>query len=214
MEKPEAQSRSASRGVTARAAALIAETVEAEGVLLVHDRRLASATALVAGEPIAGSWWSHPLANVIYDALESLEGRFVTCKLVARKLTLIAPRLWPDLAAIGRARQDWQLAGLSAGELALLDRVGTSAGQIRLDQRDLRAAGRRLEERLLVYADQVHTSAGHHVKVLGSWTGWLALRGIEHLPEPAVSTERFEEITRRLSPTRHLLPWPAGSGRA
>lgn len=51
------------------AVAVITEKVEAEGLLLVHDQRLPSVTALICAEPVFGSWWSHPLANVIYNAL-------------------------------------------------------------------------------------------------------------------------------------------------
>jgi ankyrin repeat protein len=38
-------------------------------VLLEHDRELPSVTSIVAGEPISGSWWGHPLGHAIYDLL-------------------------------------------------------------------------------------------------------------------------------------------------
>jgi hypothetical protein len=194
-----------------RAAELITDLVETEGLALVHDQRLPSATALVAGGPVPGSWWSHPLANVIYDALESLEGRLALCKLVSRKLTLVAPRLWPDLAAVGSGRLDWQLGGLSGAETALLAEVDAAAGPVALDRKDLRAAGRRLEERLLVAAHDVHTDAGHHVKVLTSWHHWCEEREVGgSLPPAEAAMRRFEEIAARWSPSRRLLPWPAG----
>jgi hypothetical protein len=198
----------------ARAAALVTELVDTEGLALVHDQRLPSATAAIAGEPIAGSWWSHQLANVIYGALESLDDRFATCKLVARKLTLVAPRLWPDLAAIGSAGLDWQCDGLSPAELDLLARASSAAGAVPLDQPGLRAAGRRLEERLLVAAHDVHTDAGHHLKVVQSWSHWQHQRAVEGpLPDTGEAMARIERIVHRWQAGRRVLPWPEGPDR-
>jgi hypothetical protein len=42
------------------------------GVLPKTDARLPSALAILAVEPVAGSWWSHPRAHEIFRALESL----------------------------------------------------------------------------------------------------------------------------------------------
>ena len=50
-------------------AALVLDAVERYGVLLVHDGALDCVTSLVTGGPVAGSWWSHPRANEIYNAL-------------------------------------------------------------------------------------------------------------------------------------------------
>jgi hypothetical protein len=49
--------------------------VDRRGVLLLHDRQLPSVTALVVGEPVAGSWWSHPQAHAIFAAVTALEDR-------------------------------------------------------------------------------------------------------------------------------------------
>ncbi len=193
------------------AASLIAEAVEAEGLLLVHDQMLPSATALIAGEPILGSWWSHPLANLIYNALGVIEDRYATCKLIRHKLTLVAPRLWPDLASIGESKLAWQLDGLSTFELALLDRIESASNPVPLDRPELRSAGRRLEERLLAPGEEIHTEAGHHLKALLTWRAWMESRGVEETtpprPEPAMA--RFEQIVEEWRPGRHLLPWPA-----
>jgi hypothetical protein len=191
------------------AVAMITETVEAEGLLLVHDQWLPSVTGLISGGPVSGSWWSHPLANVIYNALGALETRFATCKLVSKKLTLIAPRLWSDLAAVGQSRQEWQLEGLSPGESSLLDRVDSSLAAVLLDQPPLRSAGRRLEERLLVVGDEVHTDSGHHLKGLLSWGVWMRDRDLDRpLPDPETSMASFEQIVGEWDPGRRLLPWP------
>ena len=47
--------------------------LDREGILLQHDQVLPSASAIVAGEPVRGSWWAHPMAHPIYDALNALE---------------------------------------------------------------------------------------------------------------------------------------------
>ncbi len=191
------------------AVALITERAEAEGLLLIHDRSLPSVTSLVCGEPVAGSWWSHPLANVIYNALEELDGRFATCKLVSKKLTLVAPRLWPDLAAVGRSREAWQMDGLSMDELDLLDRVGASSVPVLIDQPSLRSAGRHLEERLLVFGEEIHSDTGRHLKAILSWDVWGQERGVDPLSaDSETARARFEQIVSEWDPGRSLLPWP------
>jgi hypothetical protein len=156
-----------------------------------------------------GSWWTHPQAGVIYNALESLGDRLATVKLVAGKLTLVAPRLWPDVVAVGSARSSWQLEGLASDDVALLDRVGSARDPVLLDQPNLRAGGGRLEERLLVAAEQVHTDEGKHLKAITSWQNWAATHGVESpLPSGDSSQRRFEAIVERWDPTAlSLLPW-------
>lgn len=196
----------------ADAATMIIESVETEGLLLVHDKVLPSVTALIAGAPVRGSWWSHPLANLMYTALGAVEGQVATCKLVGKKLTLVAPRLWPGLGSVGGSKQAWQLDGLPQAAMDLLDRVESSSLPVVLDLPEFRAAGRLLEERLLASGDEVHTDAGHHLKALVSWSRWMKDRGVSSpLPKPESAMTRFEEIVERWAPNRQLLPWP---GRA
>ena len=33
------------------------------GLLMVSDRAFPSVSGLIAGEPVKGSWWSHPLCS-------------------------------------------------------------------------------------------------------------------------------------------------------
>lgn len=187
----------------------IAAAVESSGLLLVHDQRLPSATALVAGEPVLGSWWSHVEANTIYNALEALEDRIATIKLVSGKLTLIAPRLWPDLVAIGSAGLPWQLDRLSAEEVALFVRVEAASDPVLLDTPDLRTAGKRLEQRLLAIGETVHTDEGHHLKALRSWDAWADERAVASpFPESSEAMARFESIVEGWeSQADSLLPW-------
>lgn len=193
----------------AAAAAPIIRTVDREGLLLVHDQVLPSVTALIAGEPVAGSWWAHPSANLIYNALGTIEDRVASCLMVGKKVTLVAPRLWADLVAVGSSRQPWQLDRLSEHAKSLLDRVESSSNPVMADTTESRVAGKRLEERLLISGDEVHTDTGRHVKVLTSWTRWRKDRGVTgRLPSAQTAVARFEEVVRRWQPRRWVLPWP------
>ena len=87
---------------------------------------------------------------------------------MAGKLTLVVPRLWPNLMAVGSARSSWQLDGLSDQIHALLTEVEASPSPLVINRDDLRSAARVLEERLLVASEEVHSEAGHHLKALTS----------------------------------------------
>ena len=56
----------------------------------------------IAGEAIAGNWWSHPRANEIYGVLSQVceSEQVLLCRLVDGKLTLVHRRLWPALARL------------------------------------------------------------------------------------------------------------------
>lgn len=191
------------------AAVIIADAVEAKGLLVVHDQRLPSVTALIAGEPVMGSWWSHPDASTIYNALNALQDRYATVKLVAGKQTLVAPRLWPDLVAIGSARQRWQIDGLLDEDATLQDQIESATHPVLLDHPDLRAAGKRLEQRLLVAGEEIHTEEGRHLKALTSWPVWAREHGVaEPIPAPRAAMARFESIVEQWGPgSVSLLPW-------
>ena len=110
----------------AELAARLLAWVDDRGVVLVHDRSFPSATSFVVGEPVSGSWWAHPAANRLFDAIERLERELATVKLVAGKETLVARRLWPALAAVGAGRERWQVERLDDGARAWLARVDAS----------------------------------------------------------------------------------------
>jgi len=61
----------ASPNVERQAAAVLRE-LERHGVLLETDARLPSLVALVAGGPVRGSWWGHPLGHTIFATGEIL----------------------------------------------------------------------------------------------------------------------------------------------
>ncbi|HUR27834.1 MAG TPA: hypothetical protein VM509_06590 [Planctomycetota bacterium] len=89
-----------------RLEALVAR-LEEEGLLLLADAKWPSVASLVAGEPIRGSWWSHPRGKEIFRRQRELEAHedVLVVKLVDRKLTFVHRRLWPALLAVARARR-------------------------------------------------------------------------------------------------------------
>ncbi len=80
--------------------------VEQNGVVLASAKGpVPSVAEAIAGEPIVGSWWSHPRAQVIFEALSSIDDADdIRCfKLIDHKVTFVHRRLWPALAALAKA---------------------------------------------------------------------------------------------------------------
>jgi hypothetical protein len=151
------------------------QVLEQRGLLLLQDMRLPNLVGLIAGEAVQGSWWGHPQGSAIYRAGEKLgEHRDVTtAKLISTKVTFIHSRLWPQLIAIGRAREPWQMRGLGDEALALLTRVQAEDA--------VRASGKtakQLELRLLVASQGVHTESGRHALDLLSWDVFARKRAL------------------------------------
>ncbi len=156
-------------------------TLKSAGVLLLSDKLLPSVTTIVAGEPVPGSWWSHPRSHQIYAVATRLGDceDVTTVKLVLGKVTFVHRRLWPALLVVARSRGAWQCDGLSSKAESLLAEVDNE-GQIRMDEWSRgksdaaawRRAGGELEKRLLVHGFEVHTERGAHTKALESWESW------------------------------------------
>jgi hypothetical protein len=127
----------------------ILRAVNDHGVMLVYDRVLPCVTRLVIGEPIAGSWWSHPMAKSIYNALGEFEDSVKTVKLVGAKDTLVAERLWADLVQAGMAPTHAQLAGLDDEASSLLRQIKTVTEPVIVDK-TVRDHAKVLAARLLV----------------------------------------------------------------
>ena len=82
------------------------EFVEQHGVVLASARGpVPSVAEAIAGEPIVGSWWSHPKADAIFDALSAIDDsdEIRSFKLIDHKITFVHRRLWPALARLARA---------------------------------------------------------------------------------------------------------------
>ena len=74
--------------------------VRREGMVLQSARGpLPNLAEWIAGEPIRGSWWSHPASHEIFASIQQVRESpaVVATRLVNGKVTLIHRRLWPAL---------------------------------------------------------------------------------------------------------------------
>ena len=163
----------------------ILHTLEVNGFLLESDPKLPSVCSMITGSPLRSSWWSHPLAQIIFQVNEKLEDHedILIAKLISRKVTFIHRKLWSELATIGSARERWQLVNLSAGARSLLKQVDSSGALTtaetiwpRKTEMKLGDAARELERRLLVIGAQFHSESGAHEKRLETWDHWMRRR--------------------------------------
>ncbi len=190
------------------------------GFLLESDPRLPSVCASITGESLKSSWWSHPMAQVIFDVNEQLEDHqdIVITKLVAGKVTFVHRSTWPHLTSIGTSRENWQMSKLSVSArrlLALVDERGSvitnelpPLGRGKLTVGDVT---RELERKLLILAVQVHTAKGAHAKALETWDHWVARKGfqIPIIPsDKAKQTleDRLLKLNRKFAAAAKL-PW-------
>lgn len=190
------------------------------GVLLETDAHLPSVASLIAGEPVSGSWWSHPSAEKIYVTLGGLADHrdIMFTKLLSGKVTLVHRKLWPEIFAIGTARAPWQMKGLSKSARDLLKMIDAQ-GSVRTDQIDWPKpaaakpgeAARELEKKLLLHAGQFHTETGAHAKLLESWEAWAKKVGLlVPTMELEKAMQKMEERVRKLNhqfEAKARLPW-------
>lgn len=191
-------------------AARVVEKLEALGLLLLQDPKRPSVATLIAGEPIRGSWWGHPVGGRIFHALGELEDRddVLFCRLVAQKVTLVHGRLVPALCAVGAARESWQTRGLSGAARSLLERVDAENAV-----RASGAAAKELELRLLCAGQSVHTESGKHVTELASFEHLARARKLGRLPPVAHAKAELETAASALEDPPPL-PWLASVKRA
>jgi hypothetical protein len=74
--------------------------VKQQGVVLVSARGpVPRLTEVIAGEPIAGSWWAHSKSHEIFRVLQILSNSpdILVCRLVCGHVTWVHRRLWPAL---------------------------------------------------------------------------------------------------------------------
>ncbi len=191
------------------------------GLLLVSDADLPSVAGLVAGEPVRGSWWSHPRSHEIFAVSEALSHHpdVLVAKLLAGKVTFIHRKLWPAFLAVALPGSTWQMRALPAAARTLLRRV-TRQGSVELapaakgESRSTlpqREAARALERRLLVHSREVHTESGSHARILESWQHWMKRMEV---PRPDMTMEAgmsvLEQAVVSLSSAQPFdirLPW-------
>ena len=98
--------------------------IRKHGVVLESARGpVPSLAEVVAGEPVRGSWWSHPKSHEIFAMTRAVRDSddVLVCRLINGKITLVHRRLWPALVrAAGR---------LPTGRLARVREVHASSGR-------------------------------------------------------------------------------------
>ena len=194
--------------------------LEKFGLLLLSDSSLPNVAALVAGEKVSGSWWSHKAAQRIFTISETLEDHsdVLILKLVSNKVTFVHRELWGRIYSIGVAREDWQVSKLSPVAKQLLkaldnqgllqtNKLGKEFGPKPAE------TARELESRLLVHANQIHTESGAHAKVIETWPTWAErarFRG--KASNPASARQFLEQRLTQMNEEfggKGKLPWPA-----
>jgi hypothetical protein len=199
-----------------RQAAAVLRELDRYGLLLETDAQLPSLVAVVAGGPIRGSWWGHPLGHTIFATGEMLfhNRDVLLAKLVSGKATWIHRRLWPALLAAALSREAWQTRGLSAQARTLLADVEREG--------EARATGpvaRELEVRLLARGEQAHTASGRHAKVLESWPKWAGRVRVAPSSSSAEGRRQLDETLDALNVRfsgKGRMPWqprPSPGGR-
>jgi len=83
--------------------------IRKHGVVLEPARGpVPSLAEVVAGEPVRGSWWSHPKSHEIFAVTRTVRDSddVLVCRLINGKITFVHRRLWPALVrAAGRLRR-------------------------------------------------------------------------------------------------------------
>jgi hypothetical protein len=121
--------------------------VRRHGVLLQSAKGpVPNLAELLVGEPIRGSWWSHPGSHEIFAVINRARDSraVVATRLLGGKVTLIHRRLWPALVAVAH--------DLPSGSLDALHEEHTPSGAHRTTTEpfpdwvppDVLAEGRRL----------------------------------------------------------------------
>jgi hypothetical protein len=131
------------------------------GLLLLNDPALPNLCRLVAGERVRGSWWAHPRAQEIFQVYDALEDHadVLILKLISGKVTYIHRTLWPQIVAVARAREPWQMNGLSPAARKLMVAVDKAPVE---PSREKTAPASELDARMLVFSAQFHGESGAH----------------------------------------------------
>jgi hypothetical protein len=169
------------------------------GLLLLQDKSLPSIATAIAGEPIRGSWWSHPKSQEIFDCLQSLED-VLTTRLVDGKVTYIDDRLRDAFLTVATSAEPWQTRGLTPAARALLAKVRRGG-----DVQATGAAARELQQRLLADAIEVHTESGKHETRLRAWPAPAKAMSV------ADAKRAIEEAVVAMGGKVKMLPWSAAT---
>ena len=202
---------------------IILTALQEFGLLLESDKNLPSVTRLVAGEVVSGSWWQHPKSQQIFCTLQELDDHadVLITKLISGKVTFVHRDLWPAVLAVARAREPWQVNGLSPGGKTLLEMIDQKRSLLTnalewpssLKSQKPGDVVRELEKRLLIYTEEFHTQTGAHAKKLQSWDEWRRHSGLTgramRLNEAKRKIEsRVAAMNKRFA-SKATVPWSA-----
>ena len=194
--------------------------IEATGFLLASDAKLPSACSLITGQPLVGSWWSHPQAQIIFAVNERLDDNkdILIAKLISGKVTFVHRQLWSHLLSIGKERAPWQFEKVPREVRTLLNQIESAGTLTTADvlkpikmTMKLGDAARALEKKLLVVSTQFHSDSGAHEKRLETWDHWA--RRLKFIPDsitPASAKKNLEERVAVLNlefNAKAKLPW-------
>jgi hypothetical protein len=179
-----------------RPAERVLAALAANGLLLTQDKALLNVVGILTGESLRASWWSHPKSHLIFFVLSELADHpdVLFTKLLYRKDTLVHRTLWPAALAVGSARDEWQMHGLSEDAKRLLERLGSGGVPVRA----VGAPIKELERRLLVTTQEIHTESGRHEMALESWQAWSRRVGCTAMKSVPRAREALEEAAVRL----------------
>jgi hypothetical protein len=182
------------------------QALERGGLLLLQDKTFPNVAALVAGEAVSGSWWSHARGHEIFRAVSELARHpdVLVCKLIAGKVTFVQRRLWPAVLAVARSGESWQTAGLAAETRSLLEEVEREGSIVASGK-----AAQEIESRLLAHGEQIHTELGNHKIRLETWAAWSNRAGCEPDPSACDARSRLERIVVEAGGSLTSLPWCA-----
>lgn len=83
----------------------VMDFIRYHGVVLQSAKGLEpSLAARIAGGPIHGSWWGHPMSHEIFALIQNVHASkaAVVCTLARGKITYIHRRLWPAFVRMAR----------------------------------------------------------------------------------------------------------------
>lgn len=173
-------------------------------MLLLQDKNLPSIATLIAGEPVRGSWWSHPKSHAIWAVAEQLDKHpdVLITRLIGGKVTYVHRKLWPDFLLLASSQERWQMSGLSPRAKRLLDRVQTE-GRIQATGPD----SKELQNRLLVHAEEMHTQSGKHETMLQTWEEWRKGKSVRPRSDLGKAKQVLEAAAKGIGAPLSSLAW-------
>lgn len=161
--------------------------LDKHGLLMLTDPALPSLVSTIAGAPVSGTWWSHPQGNLMHNLSNDLanDPDILTVKFINKKITYLDRRHWDAFFTIAISQVDWKMKKLPPACLSLFKNV-EAVKELRADDPSLKKTAAeigklstKLEERILVYSESIHTVTGKHIRVLKTWKAFMKSRKIK-----------------------------------